>query len=222
MALEPNALTTLAAVKEELQISVATDDAYLERLINAASDFAESYCNRSFFKETGRIDFIPGYGTAFMVLPKAPVVTSPTAVVVEFVDDISGTTLVDPLTFTVHDANAGLLFRSTGWTLTASRNPGIVRDAQAGTEDKDYKVTYDCGFQTPEQGGARTLPFDLEDAVIRLVTDRFNARGRDQTIKSERLLSWNTTYGNVDVKEGVPATILASLDKYKRVPQAVH
>jgi hypothetical protein len=40
----------------------------------------------------------------------------------------------------------------------------------------------------------RSLPYDLEDAVVQLVVYRYRSKGRDQSIASESLLNASVSY----------------------------
>ena len=203
MALAANALTTLAIVKTELGITGATEDTYLERMINAASDRIENYCSRAFFKETGKIENVAGFGGVYLLVSKAPLlaITSIT---------FDGNTVASA-DYEIHDADVGSIYRKGGWHWTTARLKDITQPPMPGHERKLYKVTYDGGYETPEQGGTRTLPFDLEDACVQMVASRFRGKGRDPNIKSEKLLSWSATYGASEL----PSSVTSILNRHR-------
>ncbi|HCX20583.1 MAG TPA: hypothetical protein DHN29_01640, partial [Cytophagales bacterium] len=62
MALDDNSLTTLARTKDYLGVTNDSNDTLLERLIDAASSFIETYCDRT-FKLTSYILQQEGSGT---------------------------------------------------------------------------------------------------------------------------------------------------------------
>jgi len=209
MGVAANALTALATVKTELGISASTDDAYLERLINAASDFIERYCSRQ-FQRASVTEKVQGYGDSFLRLGRRPI---DTAVAITITLDGAA---VDSISYEVHDAEAGLLIGKSGWADTTSLFEGPAWDGHAGSERKLYSVTYTGGYVLPGDGGTRTLPYDLEDACVGLVVSRYRSRGQDQRIKSESLLSYSVTFGEAEI----PAPILAVLDRHKTLVQA--
>lgn len=185
------------------------DDAYLENAIDVASDLIEQFCGRSFFKETGREDFLAGYGNRRLTVQKTPILT---LTKIEFVDQQGSLTLIDSDGYEIEDADIGFIRRIAGWNWTVAVGQEITPTPLPGDERRAFKVTYDCGFVTPEQVGTRTLPFDLEDACVQLIVARFRARGRDPAVKSEKLMNWSTAYGAMP--KGVPDTVSAILDRY--------
>ena len=180
MALASNALTTLDAVKGELSIepSDSSDDVLLERYINVASNAAEEHCGRRFVFTVVVAENVRGFGTQRINILRAPIVS---------VSEIRWTfpgldpTLVDPNDFEIDgDGEAGLIYRAGGWPWAVSGIGAITNQPLPGTERYNIEVDYSGGFVTPQQeidtaGGpsplTRNLPFDLEDAIIQMVTN---------------------------------------------------
>ena len=221
VALATNALTELATIKSELGIAVATHDDYLTRTINVVSDAIEAYCNRVFFWEEDIEEDYTGHGTVVMVLNRSPIDTIGS---IEYND-----TEIDTDRYEIHNAAAGLVYGLYGWIWTTGTSGTITGDPISGAERKRYTVTYDAGYVTPKQETedesepplVRDLPWDIEDACIQLCVARYNARGRDPNIKSEKLLSWSASYGNSDgTDSGFPASVEATLNKHMRIPGA--
>lgn len=170
MALSANALTLVATVRDELGIEGMGKDAVLERLINAASDAIKAYCCRDFERATVTSERMRGYARQRAMLERTPVV-SVTSIV------YGGATL-DASGYYLESADAGILFRPAGWDWTASEGDGlVVQDKQPGTEEGLYLVTYVGGYQTPAQGGTRTLPYDIEQACLDVVVALWRSRG---------------------------------------------
>jgi hypothetical protein len=211
VALATNALTTLATVKEELGIAVSTWDTMLERYINEASAAVESYVCRKLYWEADIEEKYAGYGIRRMVLQRTPLIGTP---VVEYL----GTT-VSTDDYEVEDANTGVLFALANWIWTTGAVGGITPDPWPGQERKSYTVTYTAGWVTPQQAidlsVTRTLPYDLEGAVINVVTSKYTTRGKPANVQSERILSWSVTYGSTTDASGWPTEITAILDSYK-------
>lgn len=160
-------LTTLANVKAELGITDGGSDAVLSRYISGASQAAAQFCNRVFPSETVSEQFLPRRYDRFICSGVAPLqlwrwplitVTSVTE------DDVL---LVADQDFLV-DAKNGQLTRvdsSSGFPRTWP-NVAIV-------------VVYSAGYAS--------IPADLEDAIIRMVTKRWSAKGRDSTLKQQSI-----------------------------------
>lgn len=212
-----HALTTLAEAKTELGVSGSGDDDYISRLINAASDAIRRYCDRVFYYEEDIEEPVAGFGQTRLVVARAPIVGTISSITYE------GTAL-DTTTYSVEDAEAGIIYREYGFNWTAKLGNGAIGEPLPGTEELSYVVTYTGGYYTPQQYADdnsvdRSLPWDLEDACIQLVTSRYRAKGRDPRINMERLKSWQANYGTMttDRTHQIPAAIRAILDPYKRI-----
>lgn len=208
VALQANALTTLATLKTELGISDNASDDRLKRLINAASDFAEKLCYRQFYRSTAIVEKIPGSSGLCLRVARTPL-NSITGIKY----DGSSISLTD---VTVYDSGAGLIARTGGWEDTALEVSNLARDPLVGTEELRYEVTYDGGWYTPQQevdvpANVRTLPSDLEESILELLRGWWKLKQRDPTIESERLMSWSASY----VKTFAPGA-MAMLSQYRR------
>lgn len=157
-------LTTLINVKAELSIAATTttSDAVLRRYITSASSAAINYCNRAFVVETIQDQFLSKGATrllsdhpSILQLSRWPI-SELTSVVVD------GTTLVEDTDF---------LTDVTNGQLTKIDSDGNRRNWCG----QSITVIYDGGFDT--------IPSDVEDAVIRMATKRYLAKGRDATLK---------------------------------------
>lgn len=217
MSVAANALTTLATVLEELELArdAGTRDARLERYINAASDFVASFCGRSFHRSDNIAEDIAGTGRTLIAVSRRPIVAIDSITI----DDGA----IAASTYSIHDAALGTIFRATGWPWEAASMPGLSYAPVPGTEEKTITVTYDGGYVTPaqaEQGlfsaAARTLPYDLEDAVVQLVVTRWQSRGHNMRVIGESYENSGITFGGVPV----PVEILGILDAYAEIPNA--
>lgn len=159
-------LTALANVKAELGITDGASNAILTRYISGASQAAMQYCNRVFAVETVSEQFLAQHqgrlvrgGVAPLQLARWPLVTVSTVT-----ENSAALALTDDY---LVDAAAGQLTRldGSGFPSRWCSLPLVV--------------AYSAGFAT--------IPADLEDAVIRMVTKRWSAKGRDATLKQETL-----------------------------------
>ena len=210
-------LTTLANIKDDLAIPAAdtSSDATLSRFITEQSQLVAQYCNRVFPIETVQDSIIldrdaypyqvPGT-QAVLQLSRWPVVAV-NSVVDQVATGVSST-LVAGVDFLV-DA-------SLGWLTRLEPTAGMP----IGWRADQYSIQYQAGLFTP---GTTSPPADLEMAVLRLVTARFKARGRDPFLRSQgepgvgQEQYW---IGALPGQSGpFPPDIAAVLEKY-RVPVA--
>lgn len=185
MALNTNALTTVATIEGDLGIS---DPGTFERLINVVSAFVASYCDREFHFQSGKVENLIGTGGQYLHTALRPIVELTS---ISF-DGDALTVTVPPDSdddAEVHNASAGIIYIKSGANHSGQRSGGILSANLPGTERKLYKVTFDGGYVTPPQGGTITLPSDLEDAVVMMVAWRHRNAGRDLGIQSEKVLS---------------------------------
>lgn len=161
-------LTTLVNVKSELSIAstVTTSDAVLRRYITSASSAAINYCNRVFVVESIQDKYLTKGATRLvgdrpdvLQLSRWPI-SELTSVVVD------GTTLVDGTDFLTDLING---------QLTKIDSDGNRRNWCG----QSITVLYDGGFDA--------IPADVEDAVIRMVTKRYRAKGRDAALKQRNI-----------------------------------
>ncbi len=206
-------LTTLATIKDDLAIpaSDTSSDATLARFITEQSALVAQYCNRVFPIETVRdtlfLDRDPyPYQVAGLQselqLSRWPVlaVTSVVETVALGVTNVltEGTDFVTDL--------------ARGWLTKIDPNTGTP----TGWSPNQYTVQYQAGLSSP--------PADLEMAVLRLVTARFKARGRDPYLRSQGEPGVGQEQYWIGAMPGqtgpFPPDISAVLEKY-RVPLAM-
>jgi hypothetical protein len=197
MALADNALTTIATCEAELGLTASAQDALLTRYINGASDIIEQYIGRSLYNDGAAVEDVPGAKDAFLFVDRSPIV-SITSIV--WLGD-NGT--VDASTYSVWDADAGMIYRADGWEPTKISATAFQR----------YRVTFDGGYVTPEQGGTRTLPFDIENVCVDLVNIMWRQKGADPTVKSESVLNTSISYDRSGMLTGA---MMRVLDAYRR------
>lgn len=213
VSLASNALTTLNAVKDELDLLATSEhDDKLLRSINAASAYVEGFCNRKFAYAVDLVEKFAGQGTPRVWLARSPLVS------ITYVK-YDGATL-DADEYEIDDADNGVVYNKRGgWLWSPLAEPGAAYEPLPGYERKLYEVKYTGGFVTPAQETgqlARTLPYDLELVAIDLVVAKWRSRGRDPKVTSERIGPWSATYSSADLTEGA-RDVLAG---YARVVQA--
>lgn len=223
MALNDNALTTVDNVKDELGTTTVTD-AYIERQINVVSQKVERYCKRQFGKQS-HTERYEGTDSLRLLLDNYPIlsVTSMT------IDDQT----VDVNDLTISRAATNLYYGET--VITNLFQPfGFPKqtlvDGLSEWQTKevipDILVTYVAGYVLPKDDGApdaRTLPYDLEEAVISEVVNKVLNKGTGgRIIESEKLFSGSIKYKNSTVSDN-PAnsekfleSTFTTIDSYRR------
>ena len=181
MAVAAYALTTLAQAKTELGVVVSSHDAVIERLIDTVSSAAAEYCERTLHYETGIAEKVAGYGGQLLYVSRTPIVSITSIELLPSSLSVAGTgTTYAASSYTVRNANAGIIFRQDGWQWTANYAERLTSaPLRPGTEDVRFLVTYAGGYVTRPQGGSITLPPDIEQAVLWGVANLWRHRGRE-------------------------------------------
>ena len=223
MALSVRALCLIDetnGLKGELGITGNAEDTRLERLVETATRSILHWCGRpeGFHHEAARAEDIKGYGTPILqAFKKIIAITS----IVYDPHDTAET--VDSSLYFVDDADEGRIYRRGGWQWAVAHGRAILRHPLPGTEERIYRVTYECGFKTRNQidnlsvAGTMDLPEDIEDACLMLAAMRHRWRPRNPGVKSEKLSKWSASYMNSGSGSGMPAEVELLLEPWRRV-----
>jgi hypothetical protein len=203
-------LTILTTCKTEMSVTSSTDDDYITYLIKAVSDYIASRCNRNFTYSAAWSENVAAYAQPRLIVTHTPVI-SVTSIT------YNGSTISSD-TYSLVDAGKGWIFNRSGWYWTAALYPNIAQDPYVGSENALYAVTYAGGYVTPQQAAdnvalTRSLPYDLEQACVQGVVSLYRARGQDQRISQESLLSYSVGYREVEEVSAVANVIR----RYRRI-----
>jgi hypothetical protein len=211
-------LTTLENIKDDLAIpgTDVSSDATLARFITEQSALVAQYCNRVFPVETVQDVIYPNRDPypyqVTGILSELQLSRWPIVAVTSVTDTVAVgivNTLVAGTDFVVDEPH--------GWLTKIDPNTGYP----TGWSPDQYTVQYQAGYF---EAGSGIPPADLEMAVLRLVTARFKARGRDPFLKSQGEPNIGTEQYWVGAMPGqtgaFPPDIAAALEKY-RVPLAM-
>ena len=214
-------LTTLATVKEEMQITSTSDDNYLTRLIRQSTSAIENYCDRAFTRAVAtEIVSLPlnQWTDSRLLLPRYPVIAV-SSVVVEATGAV-----IDSTTYEIDSAPGGILYRARGWSpWSVDQFPNATSALQVPLREVRYQITYEAGYDAAEGTPgtpASPIPDDLERGAIELVKSFYRARLRDPLIKADetfgvgRLEFW---VGNTPGSGNLPQTVVAMIDNYRRL-----
>ena len=176
-------LTTLEQIKQELEITNSTDDAFLNDLIDRMSGRIEDFCHRIFAKQTYQ-EKVAGFGDKILLLTHTPIIS-----VSSVLCDSS------PITdYEIYNANAGELYRSIGWAWDATVWWKASSFPSSNNPEQNFTVVYEAGYVLPGDDEAQTLPKTIEDACIQCVKEAYLKRRDDPNVSSEKLGNYSVTY----------------------------
>lgn len=193
-----NDLTTLDSLKFELDVQGDEQDAALSGLIRQASDTIASFCGLSTFGRQ-RVEQIErntfgkrGVVLELDILPEIHTVTE------------------DGFTLSVNQhyvEDAGVLYRNNGYL------PGSPW--AAGWNTAHLVINYSAGHEL-----LGTLPADVERCALDLCAHYFHSKGRDPTLRSERILDviesrW-APVATGPGSGGIPESIAERLRPYRK------
>ena len=190
-------LTTLPAVWRDLDLSAGPADLYLNDMIAEASDAVATFCGRDLGVQSYVETFRDSFGD--VILSAWPVV-SVSAIKVD------GTPI---------DLTAALLDTRTG--IIGMPHRGLCRHHRG-----DVAVTYSAGYVLPVDPASndRTLPSDIERAVLLLIKSAYLGRTRDPALRSEEVTGIGTvSYGLAGMnRDGtLPPDVEGLLQRYRAV-----
>lgn len=184
-------LTSLETLKRALGITDSSQDEDLVSLIAASSDYVCNYCGREFAMQTIR-ESVKSEGIPNLLLSLTPITEVQK---VEYRDgEVDG--------WTVYDADAGILQKPPAFSSTMFAATPF--DGQpSGFGKKDWHVTYTGGYILPDWGdsqGDRTLPYDLERAVLDLCRAQFAKAKIDPTVMDPEMTKYKI--GDTEIQWG--------------------
>lgn len=199
MAISATALTTTAAVQAAVGSVYAT--ARIEQLISAVSAAAERFCGREFAYKaltTSNPEYYHGNGRTHLFLRRYPILTVTRV-------RINGTAVTDYET-TASLLEQGALHRLAGWPMSVGTFGDLTGDPDVSQQGYPVDVVYTAGYILPQYGGgtnvtynpaaaARDLPYDLEEAIIRGVSEVL-ARPSSSLTSESTAGGWRRTWGS--------------------------
>jgi hypothetical protein len=182
-------LTTLADVKAWLQTGQnpfpATDDALIQRLVTAASQFIQSWLNRQ-IAAADWLEVRDGTGGQLIVLANSPV----TAVLSLTIDG-----LAIPPAPTPGGVGGGF---EAGYSFTPTEV--ALRGYVFTRRPQNVIVTYTAGYTT--------TPSDIAQAAIELVCQRYRERSRIGEVSKALGGGETVTFSQKDISEDVKTALL--------------
>lgn len=192
-------LTTVANVKAwmNLPATISNDDPTLMRLVSAASQFVQTYLNRTIAVST-YTDSYTGSGSDTLALANYPV-TGVTSLTIATV----------PVSQSSDGLQAGYVFDDRfiyliGNAYASSVFPGAAPNKFPKWPPKGVQIVYSAGFAT--------MPFDIEQATLELIALKYSDRSHfgqaSKSINGE-VVSFITA--------DMPAGVKTLLNNYRKV-----
>ncbi len=207
MASIDNALTTLARAKSYLDISDSSKDLILTMLILSVTKYVEeTHCKRKFKHQTYTQEVYSGNGSPRLYLKNKPL--------------FAGSTVKLEHRTTWNNESSWEEIESETYFIDYEH--AKLEKADGGVFDEgiqNYRVTYTAGFYLPSESqyqdgtnDEQDLPYDLELAVLDMVSDAYSER-TSGGIQKEKVGQVEVTY-MTEVAED--PKIKETLDKYAR------
>lgn len=170
--LAPNALTTLADMKNMLGISPDDEDeqrdTIIVMLINSVSAWIERMTGRNLGKQTYTQEYVAS-GAQELVLLQWPIIS------VEYVMDKKAGDVIPAREYDFNvTGEIGVLYKDNGWPLRGYRG-GLAYDVYAPM--RCLEVKYTAGYVLPKDATKNdpcTLPYDLQGIVWGAVMQEFS------------------------------------------------
>ena len=196
-------MAQLQTVKDELGLLDDTADTLLLSHIVQASSMICTYTDRIFAQERV-VETLDSLGGTKLQLTRRPIVTVHE---VKFQDVV-----VDASSYSIYDADSGVLWRRDGWTSTEFYFQGVT-SFPSGEGDLLWEVDYTAGYKMPGEVGA-TLPGDLERSCLDLAKSLYLGKNVDSAVVTRRIGS-ALEHRSADPESGLPTRIALLLRKYK-------
>lgn len=187
MPLNSNALTSLANLKDQIEIAqdFTSNDAKLEKIINAASAYIQSYCMRVLVAEN-KNELHSGRRSNFIITNEYPI-NAVTSIHIDNDRVFDDSSLVNSSDYTIIDENESIAF---DFTLP----PGL----------NNIKVVYNAGYSV--------IPTDLEYGCLILSEWYYRLNSRQDIGRNSKSKMNEST----SIINEVPKVVLQLIEKYKR------
>jgi hypothetical protein len=204
-----DSMTTLAAVKTALSITTTDDDDRLTAAISAASHAVANYIGYYPLRQTYR-ETIPGFGDLKLMLSRIPVVS------VSGLFYGSTQEIVAPTSYTIESAENGFIMRDLGFPWSAGVEWDMDSHIMPRSERNQFIVDYQAGY-IMSTDSARTLPYDIEQAVIMTAGSLYHQAQRDPGVSSKSVGQLSVTYKleGRRTAEALPVQAAALLGPYR-------
>lgn len=216
-------LTTVTRAKSVLGVTASStgEDEEVENLIRGVTDEVASFIGywpfRQVYSET-----IRSYGNLRLMTARTPI-RGLSGVFL-------GNALVLPSSYEIEDAEAGFIHREQGWPWSAGTQWDLSAHIVAHSELPRFQLIYEAGWVRTNNElsglgwlsnrGGRTLPWQIEEAALELIQDRYDARSVGRTVKSRTIGDFSITYADRPDSHQtgeMPTRVLGALNTFRRI-----
>jgi uncharacterized phiE125 gp8 family phage protein len=203
MAVDADALTTLASVQAHLGLSAGVDESLLETLINQASDIVEKHIGRA-IKSATYTQYYDGDGSEDLILRNWPLISVTTLHVDTARSFPDGSLLTADTDYVVYkeDGRISLLTEPLRNQYGANVFP---------SSRKCIKVVYVAGYAT--------VPNDLIWAANEMVAYLYDNRSAASAVASQSIGGFSESYNDAAGTD-IPAHVRKVVDRYRDQPIA--
>lgn len=209
--------TRLSTVKGVLGIQHDELDGFITRQIRVYSELFDTMCGKSFYFEE-EIEERVGIQRSQqrIILEKTPIKE-----VFEVHDQLTGKTYEEDFYF-IEDKKSGFLTTKNFWKPTTSKSANITGNPPTSPLEMVI-VKYSGGYVTPSQAKTdpqktRTLPFDLEEAIIQGVTSAVTFKGVDGSVEQISVGDGTTRLGSIEGgSRNIPEYFREMVQKYRKI-----
>ena len=136
--------------------------------------------------------------------------------------------LVDPSNYRLDSAGYGRIVARNGFRFpfTGSGSGGVDSTPYQAAADGRIRVVFNAGWVTPGQAAIapnppRTLPMDIEQAAIELITTLYRAKGADSRIASYSLGDSSVSY-TTDAGGAIGSRVKNILAPYRNISRRTY
>lgn len=207
------AFTTLARVKVNLGLGTSTgDDSFLTDLIAEVSQIIVDETGREFAEEKVK-ETLKGSDRTTLLLTRTPIV-SISSIVENYVNTITD--------YAIDDAEAGILYRRSGWTANVGSGWGIAQNYEASYQRPMYEITYTGGYVMANSSATSTsqfvLPASLRNVATSAVCMAYKHKSSDPSVLSKKVGDVSVSYGSTAADRiTIASYIKANLGRWTRI-----
>lgn len=182
-------------------------DDLLSSMIDGASAFVESWCDRRLIDETVIEEFILDQPVKSLWLSLRPVSASPLVTVVDGTVELT--------------TDQWRLNYDTGKLSPVGVSWWPPRFGICNWLSTIVAVTYRGGYTTAQETGGTNIPADLRDGTLELLKDHFQSISIDPAVRSEEVPgAWSATYSSGSSSQAsasaMPTAAQIRLQRYRR------
>lgn len=190
MTLNANALVTLNQAKSYLKIPLAetSKDAHVELLINSASQYLETECDRALAKRTSLVEYLDGNGQKIIVPKQWPIIS------------IAELRIDSESKFT----DASTLVAASDYAITDDGTAILLLSGAVPIAHRAVKLTHTCAYDP--------VPADLQEACLWVVFWKDRIRDAQDIGRTTK----NKEGESISYLQDAPKDVRDAIMRYKR------